>query len=395
MYPAKINPHIIRWARNRLNLSFEDVAQKISVKPNKVKTWEMGESLPTFGQAQKLAKALSIPLGYLFLSEPPKEEVPIPDLRTLPESKRKEFSPNFFEVLYDALRKRDWYREFRIHEGMPPLEFVGMFKTKRDVITVAESIREHLGIKDILSSSSWQDHLQNLIKRAENAGILVLCNGLVGNNPHKKLSIEEFRGFCIVDEFAPIIFVNKNDTKAAQIFTLAHELAHIWIGESGVSNITLDPTQPPSLKIEKFCNQVAAEFLVPAKMLTKKWNRRQEVMDNVKKLARMFKVSTLVILRRGYDLDLIPKPQFQSLFIHEMDVAIENMKKTASGGDTYLNIITRNSARFVRDLLCATLEGKVLYREAARLLNVNVDTVEKMIQRFLKSGPENALLLGY
>ncbi len=396
MSRAKINPYIIHWARERLNLSIEDVARKLNVKVDKVKEWESGKSFPTFCQAQKLAKIFSLPFGYLFLSEIPMESLPIPDLRTFPEGERRKLSADFFEVLYDALRKRDWYREFRIQEGMPPLEFVGKFKVGSDIVTVAQNMRKFLEISEDVfpyPSSSWQDHLQNLIKRAEKAGILVLCNSLVGNNPYRKLSVEEFRGFCIADQFAPIVFINKNDTKAAQIFTFAHELVHIWIGESGVSNAQLDPTQSTRIEVERFCNQVAAEFLVPAKIFIERWDKNKEIMSNAKRLAEEFRVSTLVILRRGYDLNLIPKDEFKTLFMHEIEIAKQYAKEATGGGNAYLNIIRRNSARFVYDLLRATLAGQVLYREAARLLNVKVNTLDRLIKQFLES--ENALLFGY
>ena len=390
---VQINPRIITWARKREGLSPGDVAHTLRVKPEKVEQWERGESFPTFRQAQKLARVLRIPFGYLFLSEIPQEEITIPDLRTLPGKQERAFSSDFRDVLYDALRKRDWCREFRIQEGYPPLDFVGKYRAETaDFRLVAREIRKTLQLEDIPRRSTWRDYLQNLVRRAEQAGILVLRNSMVGNNRYRKLSVEEFRGFCLIDTYAPVIFINSNDTVAGQTFTLAHELAHVWIGQSAVSDAALDPEYVPRSDVERFCNRVAGEVLVPSEVFKEHWRETEGVTKNVQNMTRLFKVSSLVILRRAFDLGFIEMSEFKSLYSREMTAAMEKLNR-GGGGDTYLNIFIRNSLSFVRDLIYALLTGRVMHREAAELLNVRVHTVDRIISEY-RAGKFHALLSG-
>src|SRR5262249_54284267 len=151
-------------------------------------------------------------------------------------------------------------RTFAESEG-DRVEFVGSLTTETPITEAAATMREALnfGVED--RGATWTDALRSLIDRAENAGVLVMVNAIVGSNTHRRLDPDEFRGFALVDPFAPVVFVNGADTKSAQIFTLAHELAHMWLGETALSNATLLST--PDTAIEGWCNRVAAEFLVP------------------------------------------------------------------------------------------------------------------------------------
>ena len=99
--------------------------------------------------------------------------------------------------------------------------------------------------------------------------MLVVFSGIVGNNTHRKLETEEFQGFALVDEYAPLVFVNSADFRAAQMFTLAHEIAHLFVGETGVSSF--DNLQPTEDLTEQFCNRIAAEFLAPEEELRAFW----------------------------------------------------------------------------------------------------------------------------
>lgn len=389
MTQAKINPAILRWARNRLQLTEEEVAKKVGLKekPERVRAWEQGECLPTFRQAQKLARVLRIPFGYLFLSQPPLTTLPIADFRTLPKVQRGKFSPELEDVLNDALRKRDWLRERRMQEGAAPLPFVGRFPAQTSPRILCKDIRTtlDLSIPTAKDARSWTEHLRILVRQAEKAGIIVLQSGYVGSNTHRALSVKEFRGFALADPYAPLIFLNAKDAVNGRIFTLAHELGHLWTGTSGISNpeaTLLEKTGVSHalspLAIERLCNQVAAELLVPAQIFEERWQVR-----DYQELAKEFRVSTLVILIRGYEMGLLPAQEFQTLYAEtvQKNAAREN-KTRSSGGDYYRTFQTRNGHLLLNEVAQALREGTLLYTEASWLLNAGPKTLEKALQTF-------------
>ncbi len=228
MTEALITPQLIEWARERCGLDKDTVAGKLKIKPDKLEAWERGKEHPTFRQAQSLAHKLHVPFGYLFLSKPLVEKLPLPDLRTVVGTPPRLPSPDFSDLLNDVLRKQQWYREYQEREGARPVQFIDRFDLSSSPGIIATDIRRILDISDKVreKSKNWEQFLWEFIRRAENAGVLVLRSGIVGNNTLRKLNVEEFRGFAISDELAPVVFINAQDAKAAQIFTLAHELAH-------------------------------------------------------------------------------------------------------------------------------------------------------------------------
>ena len=305
MTTVAITGEVFRWARERAGLSDERLAKSVNTKPDKIRAWENGHEFPNFHQAQKLASALSVPLGYLFLSQPPEIALPITDFRTLPGTGETIPSLNLQEVLDDALRKRDWYEDWRKQEGFAPLDFIGKFSVRSDPAHIAIDIRRQLNISEGFAATfgSWDEHLRTFVQKVESSGVLVLQSGIVGNNTKRKLNVEEFRGFALANQYAPLVFINVRDTISARIFTLAHELVHLWTGTSGISNPDITPGEKQGLQqIEQLCNQTAAEFLVSKQAFLQQWVNNKEIIENIQYLARVFRVSAQVILRRGFDL---------------------------------------------------------------------------------------------
>jgi Zn-dependent peptidase ImmA (M78 family) len=251
----------------------------------------------------------------LFLSTPSaEEELPIPDLRTRSGKGVSRPSREFIEVINDALLRQDWFREYAQRTGRPRLKFVGRFKRTDPTAEVAADMRAVLRINQSFRQQchSWEQFLKHLIARVESVGILVMRSGVMRHATRYKLDASEFQGFALSDPYAPVVFINDNDARAAQIFTLAHELVHIWIGETGISNARLAPKSLNELnQLERFCNQVAAEFLVPAQSVTISWQSGKTVHANIQRLGRFFWVSSLVALRRAYDLQKISFSEFQ------------------------------------------------------------------------------------
>ncbi len=380
MSQAYINPEILRWAISRSNLSFEEVAEKINVKPEKFYEWVSGNALPTFNQAMMFAKKLHIPLGYLYLSNPPTESLPLPDFRRV-QDRGEAVSPDLLDNINQILRKQQWYREYLVSENAEPKKFIGFYNLKSDPVEVASSIAGHLGIDDTLrgKARNWDDFLRIAIQHAERNGILVMSSGVVGNNNYRKLKVTEFRGFAISDAYAPLIFLNSNDAKAAMIFTFIHELAHLWIGESGISNQILNfENNNKYPEIETFCNQVAAEVLVPTDDFLQNWQNGNAIEDNLYALVRRYRVSSIVILRRAFDLGKINR----KVFFEAYDAELKKQKPPGGSqpenqsGNFYNTFFSRHSRLFATLVISEAFEGKLLFRDAARLLNVKVKTLE-------------------
>jgi hypothetical protein len=239
MNVAYINPRIITWAMAQHKLVPEQLATE-AVTADKIRAWERGEPISE-DQAEFLANKLQIPYLVLFLADPPQPDpVPIPDLRTRSGKPVVEPSREFIRVINDALMRQDWFREHKLRLGKQKLALVGRFTTKDSVADVAANMRLVLGVNTDFRQQcrSWEQFLRKLMKKVESAGILGMRSGVVGHSTHKRLDAEEFQGFAISDPFAPLVFVNDTDARAAQIFTLAHELAHIWIGKTAESMST-------------------------------------------------------------------------------------------------------------------------------------------------------------
>ncbi|MBF0104554.1 MAG: ImmA/IrrE family metallo-endopeptidase [Deltaproteobacteria bacterium] len=358
----EIQPHMLSWACRRAGYTIQQLAERI---PQLVE-WEAGEIRPTLKQIERFAKTVHVPVGYLFLKTPPKENVPIPDFRTVSNKHLAQPSPDLLDTIYICQQRQSWYREYAVSYGEKPLYFVKQAKIADDPRIVAKKIRHALGfeIAERQQMKTWEEALRKFIEQVDELGVLVMVNGVVGNNNKRKLDPEEFRGFTLSDELAPLIYINGADSKSAQMFTLAHELAHIWLGESGLSNF--DPTGNTKNKIELWSNRVAAEILVPLEQFKSEYQNAEDLSKNMNVLARCFKVSTLVILRRIYDAGYITQDQFWKGYKAEVK-RLHDLPK-GSGGNFYLTQSARVSKRFARSLISSTLEGITLHRDAFRLL---------------------------
>ena len=359
---VQVRPELLRWARERAGLSLEVLARRIPQLP----AWEQGETHPTLKQVEKFAKATYAPVGYLFLANPPVESVPIPDFRTLSTTRVNRPSPDLLDTVYICQQRQEWYRDFARSEGEDRLPFVGSSALTSDIGETADRMRAALGfsIEERRQIPTWTDALRRFIEQADRLGVLVMVSGVVGSNNRRKLDPREFHGFALSDDLAPLVFINGADTKAAQMFTLAHELAHIWLGQSALSDV--DPASAPSNRVEIWCNQVAAEFLVPLENLRSEYRQRAGLQEECSRLARFFKVSTLVILRRLRDAGAVSGDDMWQAYDDEVARLLAIPR--ASGGDFYLTQAARVSKRFARALVVSTLEGQTLHRDAFRLL---------------------------
>jgi Zn-dependent peptidase ImmA (M78 family) len=362
MMRVEIKPELLRWARERSGLGRLALAHRFP----QLDAWERRELSPTLKQLEGFAKATHTPVGYLFLQEPPVERVPIPDFRTVGNELIGHPSPDLLDTVYICQQRQEWYRDFARSDGEEALPFVGSVNLTDGVEAAAATIRGALGfdVEERRQMPTWTDALRRFIEQADALGVLVMVNGVVGSNNRRKLDPQEFRGFALADKLAPLVFINGADAKAAQMFTLAHELAHIWLGLSAVSDT--QASQVPEHGVERWCNRVAAELLVPLTVVRAEYEPRNPLREEINRLARRFKVSTLVVLRRMHDTGGLTRGQFWRAYREELERL--RAMPAGSGGDFYLTLGARAGKRFARALIVSTLEGRSSFTEAFRLL---------------------------
>ncbi len=376
--PITLQPDVLRWARERADLTPDELARKVRLKAERVLEWERSGEI-SMDWAERLADATHSPLGYLFLTFPPVESLSIRDFRTRSNESPARPSIDLLETVYAMQHRQEWLREELIATGGEPLAFVGAYhpNANGNYRAVADAMRDALGLADdwVAPAPTWSDAIGLLRDNAEAAGILVVFNGVVGNNTSRRLNPDEFQGFALVDEYAPLIFVNNADFKAAQIFTLAHELAHLFTGEEGVSAIA--SLLPSEHDVEQLCNKIAAEFLVPEADLRAFWPYVAEHPDPYQQIARRFKVSRIVAARRALDLELIDRAAFFD-FYNEHKAQGTQSRQSTDGGNFWNTQRWRVGVRFATAVVRAVKGGRLSYREAYALTGLRGATFENM-----------------
>ena len=377
-----LRPAVLKWARERADCDLDELAKRLKLQPQDILEWERSGRIAV-NQVDDLARQTYTPVGYFYLAEPPDDSLPITDFRTRAGVSPRRPSPNLLDTVYQMQLRQAWMREEMIAQEEPPLAFVGAFSLDSPPAQVAAAMGKALQLGEGWAAveGGWTHALRTLRDHIEAAGLLVVFNGVVGNNTHRKLDVGEFQGFALVDEYAPLIFVNNADYKTAQIFTLAHELAHIFVGEAGLSKLEkLDPTDHAT---EDICNQIAAEFLVPGEDLRKQWNVAGQSDDPYQGLARHFKVSTVVAARRAADSGFISRKEFFEYYDknkakHWGGNPSEDKKR---GGDFWNNQLWRVGSRFGSAVSRAVAEGRLSYTEAYGLTGLGGDAFSKMPEK--------------
>ena len=383
-----IKPELVVWARERAGLSEADLAKKMSVSPEHLDDWQTGKASLTIREMKKLAQKTYTPFGYLLASKAPQETLPIADFRTFDDHDPTGRRPSgaLLTTLYAMQRRQNWFRDYLMGIGADPVPLVGQCDKKQGAREVVATIRAAYGVDEKTGLSEDYPNkdtaIGKLIAATADLGILVMRNGVVGNNTHRPLDVEEFRGFALCDRYAPLIFINGRDDRAAQIFTLAHELAHLCIKESGVSNLdarTLDRADAT----EKFCNRVATELLLPRASFLRHWKKNAELEPEgrIRRIAESFKVSTHAAARRALDEKLISRREYWEFYERE-EAECKRDKSAWGGGDFYATQKYRVSDRFAKAVIACAREGALSYREAHELMDIKkTATFEKLAER--------------
>lgn len=380
-HPAQISIEVLEWAMSRVSVNVEELALACSTSSTVVYTWLSGSKKPSFRQAQLVAKRLRIPFGFLFLASPPPDLLSIPDFRRVNREDIETISPDLHDVVLDVLHKQSWLSEFLRESGAQPVRYVAQRSGSNSVVDIAGDIRVALKlVNNYRRPSNGDAFLRDMVQRVEALHINVLRSGIVGQNTHRPLDVSEFRGFCLSDEFAPFIFINSADAKVAQVFTLLHELAHIWRGDSGVSG---GPSQSFS-SIETLCNRVAAEALVSSGEFDEVWNGDLPLPEAIDVASKHFQISRYVIAIKAFESQRISRYDLDELLD---EYAREGRRVTPSkGGDYYRTLIVRNGRSFTERVIGAVGRQDVLIREAASLLDTKPGHLESIKRELRRVG---------
>ena len=384
---SSANPSLLRWARSTAGLSVQEVVRKANISglsqitaEERLLSLEDGSATPTLSQLKGLAKVYRRPLVTFFLAEPPVQMEPLMDYRTATKVSHE-------SVEFSALKRRilQLHRELSAianDEQTVPLSFVGSCKFQDGALTTVDAIRRILSISpaDLLNKSS-DDTFRILRDKAQEAGVYILLMSDLGNYK-SQINPDEFRGIAIADKLVPLIVVNKNDTDSAMLFTLVHELAHIFLGSSGVSNLDVFESRPSHKAVEQFCNAVAAELLVPEEMLRSSWDDKCEELEScVAQLAHNFGVSKEVISRRLYDLGVIEESEYRRI-IGLYKARWEHHKlrnSTTKGGPNSNTLLRYNLGKNTLSTLSRAVDdGLISILDAARALDMTVSRFEKV-----------------
>lgn len=375
-----IKPNIINWALKQIDK--EQLGEKML---HNISKWINGDKKPTFNQVQELSKKTHIPFGYFFLAEPPVEDIKLIEYRTVDSRELASPSRDLIDTIYEMENVQDWMRNYRKEEGFYELQIVGCLKNENDVHTIVEKIRTDIGLSENwFFSCKDKRYAFNYIRGLlEQAGIVVMVNGIVATNTHRPLNVKEFRAFEMLDKWAPLIFINNRDSNGAKVFSIFHEMAHIWLGEDDLYNDSFSYGQ--SVKsIEVICNAVAGELIVPTEIFLQKWNedKNNDIEDKISDLSELFKCSRVVIVRKALDNQLINRAKYDSiaLYFAEHSKDIENNR--VAGGDFYNTVKNRLDGNFATALYNSVSSGNTTYTEAYRLTHTNKKTFDEVMSKF-------------
>lgn len=376
---VNIQPEIISWALGQTGE--EQLGTKLM---NNIKQWLDGTKTPTFNQIEDFSRKANIPLGYFFLQTPPVEQLQLIEYRTVDSVELAHPSRNLIDTIHEMESVQAWMKEYRQETGFDVLPVVGCLKGNDDFKYIAKTIRKNMDLSDIWyeSCTNMNAAFNYVRSRLEECGIVVMLNGVVGKNTHRTLSVDEFRAFAMVDEWAPLIFVNGADSQGARLFSLFHEIAHIWLGENDLYN---DRGNSHEVKpIEILCNAVAGELMVPFDKFLVEWNAAAYADSRVKikNLAKHFRCGESVIARKAFDAKKISYDLYKNI-IDDAIEAYRQMKenKESNGGNYYNTMGNRLDGCFVRALCESINSGRTTYSEAYRLTNTSRKTFSEIALR--------------
>jgi Zn-dependent peptidase ImmA (M78 family) len=375
---ALITPSVLKWARERAKLSIKQAAEKLGQEMEEIEAWERGEKYPSIAQARRASEAYRRSLAVFYLPEPPKDFDTIKDFRQLPDVEPGEYSPELALLLRQLQSRQEWMREYLVSQGAELIDFIGSASIKDSPSKLATSIRLRLGatMDAQCSTNGPQGALTYWVNLVEAIGVFVCREG--------KIELQEARGIALADPYAPFIYVNVKDSFTGRQFSLMHEIVHLWVNSSGVSNMRETPRNARSAdaKTEIFCNKMAASILVPEDEFQTAWAARSKshnLDDQIDVVSKRFRVSLETIARRLLDADIIEQPEYERLRgVYADRWRISQERDQGSGGDYYRNTVSKNGRLYTRTVLGARYSGRITIRDACFALGVKANNLKKM-----------------
>lgn len=377
---VNVNPSILNWVMQKAQMENAN-----SFVIDIIKKWISGDKIPTFNQIEDISKRINIPFGYFFLEKPPVERCEIVDFRTVDSISLQNPSRNLIDTVDLMSDIQEWMAEYNKDNGASKYTFVGSIKSSDEIPNTVSIIRKYLNLslywfKNFKGAKEAFKSLRNSIMEL---GVLVMMNGVVGNNTHRSLNVDEFRAFALVDPYAPLIFINSKDTENGKLFSLLHEFVHVLIGKNSFYNDTYGIFQKVS-KEEQFCNTVAAEILVPDSIFSDEWSKQSGDYENIiSELERLFVCSRFTLLRKALNTKKIGRADFQrllSLFKKEFKTIQSRKQDNISrGGDFYRTLSNKWDKKLIHALYTSAQSGRTQYRDVYRLTNTTGTTFHKLV----------------
>lgn len=370
-----VKPELISWALNQADADLDTWQQG-----QMVEGWIGGSSLPTLKQLQDFAKKVHVPFGYLMLSAPPVLEKPLPDFRRRTVGSQR-YSQELTGEIYAQQRKQSWFRDYAIDRGLDAVTWVKSASLSDNPVAVAQRLREEWGFSTASRAQEYADSRKQVFTFLEDKGVLMSIAGYFGSTK-RSFDSSEFSGFSLCDDYAPLIFVNGKEAHSAQIFTMIHEVGHLVLGESAVSDDAANAET--THRSERWCDEFAAAFLMPSDEI--RASAPSSLSENtVMPIAKRFKVSALALLNRLRDLKLISFEQWSDVYPKFEERAFEVLQKRAAekspGGNFYKVHTFIVGRRFAQAVYRDTLSGRTSYPEAHKLVGLpNVKTFNNFAQ---------------
>lgn len=373
---AIINEEIITWARERVGFDIPTLARILNQSSENIQKWETGQKKPTVNQAINFAKKTKIPFGFLYLDTPPKMEMPISDFRLGDKATEKNIdNANLYNLVNSYNYKIKWYEDYLkdIGTNYDSSHYLNKFNIDNDIKEIALDIKKQLKLDNVTQTKKRGNprrFLKIFTDKCENFGIWIVRSGYVGTNTNNTIPPEVCNGFALKSVYSPMIWINPRSYHSVRVFTLAHELAHLWIGREGLSNLNpRDENHDNGSDIERQCNKVAAELLVPKNELKNLWVKTGDLLNDLDKLNTYFGVSRFVILNKMRDMSLITYEDYVNTR-NELLKKIKVDTPKSSGGDYYKNKISRNGKKFTRAVLNSMHSQQITIRDAGDLLEI-------------------------
>jgi Zn-dependent peptidase ImmA (M78 family) len=381
---ALVTPSVMRWARESAGLSVIEASNKIKRPIEEIMAWEKGVQMPTIPQARRASEIYRRPLAVFYLPEPPLDFDTLRDFRRLPNEEERFYSKKLTELIRTAYEHQYWANEYLKKEGISPLSYVGSACLEDNPKDIAKQILTTFMINpnDQCSVPSRFYALKLWIEKAESKGVFIFRKG--------SIDLHICRGFILSDNIAPFIYLNSEDAYAGMMFTLVHELAHLWLNISGISNLNTYGRfiSTEDLNIEKFCNRVASEALIYSERFEREIEDLSIALtteERIEILSRIFKVSEEAIARKMLEYDYISSSKYvklrdlyQKRWLNLKRKEKQKNKERDGGPSYYVTKISNNGLLYTQTVIGAYQGGHILGRDASSLLEVKINNLSKL-----------------